>query len=148
MIEVPPVTGEGDRMNSAPRSMLNSIIRPRLEETFEMLRDKLDVSGRLDQNHRVVLTGAAAQLPGARELAARVFGRPARLAAPQGVSGLGDAVSGPGFSVVSGIILRETRGAAEAFYGPPKLQAARPRRKSSSRQSRPATVWRWLAESF
>ncbi|WP_421787541.1 cell division protein FtsA [Hyphobacterium sp.] len=148
MIEVPPVTGEGDRMNSAPRSMLNSIIRPRLEETFELLRDKLDVTGRLDQNHRVVLTGAAAQLPGAKELASRVFGRPARLASPQGVAGLGDAVSGPGFSVVSGIILRETRGAAEAFYGPPKLHAGRSRRRTMSGSSRPATVWRWLAESF
>ncbi|WP_420433518.1 cell division protein FtsA [Hyphobacterium sp.] len=148
MIEVPPVTGEGDRMNSAPRSMLNSIIRPRLEETFELLRDRLDISGRLDQNHRVVLTGAAAQLPGAKELAARIFGRPARLAIPHGLSGLGDAVSGPGFSVVSGIILRETRGAAEAFYGPPKLQAGRPRRRLQTSPSRPATVWRWLAESF
>lgn len=148
MIEVPPVAGDGDRMNAAPRSMLNSIIRPRLEETFEMLRDRLDVDGRLDHNHRVVLTGAAAQLPGAKEIAARIFCRPARLAQPHSVSGLGDAVSGPGFSVVSGIILREARGAAEAISGPPRLNAGRSRRARAADQKPRAAVWRWLAESF
>ncbi|WP_421790887.1 cell division protein FtsA [Hyphobacterium sp.] len=147
MIEVPPVAGDGDRMNAAPRSMLNSIIRPRLEETFELLRDKLDISGRVNQDHRVVLTGAAAQLPGSKEIAQRVFGRPARLAAPHGVSGLGDAVSGPGFSVASGIILRETRGAAEAIAGPPRLNAPRLRHRKGGSQQK-TSVWRWLAESF
>lgn len=148
MIEVPPVTGDGDRMNAAPRSMLNSIIRPRLDETFELLRDKLNVNGRLDQNHRIILTGAAAQLPGAKEIASRVFGHTARLSQPHSVSGLGDAVSGPGFSVVAGIILRETRGAAEAISGPPRLNSARTRRGTRPAQPQRSTVWRWLAESF
>jgi cell division protein FtsA len=148
MIEVPPVAGDGDRMNAAPRSMLNAIIRPRLEETFELLRDRLDVSGRLDQNHRVVLTGAAAQLPGTREIAARIFGHSARLAQPHSVSGLGDAVCGPGFSVVSGIILREARGAAEAISGPPRLASGRSKKPVRAGKARGAAVWRWLAESF
>lgn len=148
MIEVPPLAGDGDRMNAVPRSIMNSIIRPRLEETFEMLRDDLDLKGRMDANHRIVLTGAASQLPGTVELAARIFGRPARLSQPGGVSGLGDAVAGPGFSVVSGVILRETRGAAEAFSGLPRFGPRGSRKRTKGQPARRNVVLSWLAESF
>ena len=60
-------------------------------------------------------------MPGAGELAARVFGKQVRIAGPTGVTGLGDAVSGPAFSAVAGIVRRETRGAAEAISGPPRM---------------------------
>ena len=48
-----------------PRSMLVGIIRPRLEEIFEMVRARLEANG-FDKvaGRRVVLTGGACQLPG------------------------------------------------------------------------------------
>ena len=151
MIEVPSVTG--DRIyGSAPRSLLNSIIRPRLEETFELIRDRLDAAGvSKTSGRRLVLTGGASQLPGTGELAARVFGKQVRIAGPSGITGLGDAVSGPAFSAVAGVVRRETRGAAEAIAGPPRLgmtSAARIRRDPTRETERGGAVWRWFAESF
>lgn len=152
MIEVPSVVGEERHAyGSAPRSLLNSIIRPRIEETFELIRDRLEAAGVEDAGgRRMVLTGGAAQLPGVCELASRIFGKQVRLAGPSGITGLGDAVAGPAFSAVSGVVRRETRGAAEAISGPPRLQRASvvTRRRSGDEVRGPAAMWRWLAESF
>lgn len=153
MIEVPSVTGDsGSVYGSAPRSLLNSIIRPRLEETFELIRDRLDAAGlSKTSGRRLVLTGGASQLPGTGELAARVFGKQVRIAGPGGISGLGDAVSGPAFSAVAGVVRRETRGAAEAIAGPPRVGSfpgARIRRDPTRGNERGGAVWRWFAESF
>ena len=98
-----------------------------------------------------MLTGGASQLPGTGELAARVFGKQVRIAGPSGITGLGDAVSGPAFSAVAGVVRRETRGAAEAIAGPPRLGAtsvARIRRDPTRETERGGAVWRWFAESF
>jgi len=61
-VHVPvPLVGEDDhQIAKVPRSMVVSIIRPRLEETFELVRERLEGSG---LGHaagtRVVLTGGA-----------------------------------------------------------------------------------------
>jgi cell division protein FtsA len=85
--------------------MLAGIIRPRMEEIFEMIRSKIEVAG-MDTvaGRRVVLTGGGSQLLGARELATRVLGRQVRLAKPRAVGGLADAVSGPAFSSAIGML--------------------------------------------
>ncbi|MEO1039691.1 MAG: cell division protein FtsA [Pseudomonadota bacterium] len=149
MIEAPPVAGEtGATMSQHPRAMLNSIIRPRLEEIFELARDRLRaadmdaVSGR-----RMVLTGGACQLPGTAELASRVFGKQARLGRPETLNGLGDLVSGPAFSACAGAILRESQGAAEAINGAPSFAAA-PGLPHAGGERGPRAVLRWFAESF
>lgn len=152
MIEVPSVGGENTvAYDSAPRSLLNSIIRPRLEETFELIRDRLDAAGvGKTSGRRLVLTGGGSQMPGAGELAGRVFGKQVRIAGPTGVTGLGDAVSGPAFSAVAGIVRRETRGAAEAISGPPRLGgfAIATRRRGEAGAGGASSMWRWFAESF
>jgi len=149
MIETPPVAGAPDAaMGQSPRSLLNAIIRPRLEEVFELLRDRMAAAG-ADQaaGRRVVLTGGAAQLPGACELAARVLGKQARIGRPEGLPGLGDAVSGPAFAACAGAILRRNRGSAEAIAGPPRLSGG-PMRRPVSAERGPKAILRWLAESF
>ncbi|MFS2318369.1 cell division protein FtsA [Maricaulis sp. D1M11] len=151
MIEVPPVSGEINQgYGSAPRSLLNSIIRPRLEETFELIRDRLDAAGVSDlAGRRMVLTGGASQMPGTAELAARVFAKQVRTAGPGGVSGLGDAVSGPAFSAVAGVVRRETRGAAEAISGPPQVGSSRQGAVSEApEKASSGGMLRWFAESF
>ena len=76
MLPVPLVGEEDHQIAKVPRSMVVNIIRPRLEETFEMVKDRLDSSGLTRAaGHRVVLTGGACQLAGARELAARMLGQ-------------------------------------------------------------------------
>ena len=107
MIDVPQLGEEDneDGNNLIPRSMLVGIIRPRLEELFEMIRSKIEVAG-LDviSGRRVVLTGGASQLFGTRELATRVLGKQVRIAKPRLIKGLPDAVSGPAFSSSIGML--------------------------------------------
>ena len=83
MIEAPP---RGDDIGAGPvvvpRSLLKGIIAPRVEETFELLRERLKNAGMtLEPGAGMVLTGGASQLAGVREVAVRVFDRPVRLAA-------------------------------------------------------------------
>ena len=87
--------------------MIVRIIRPRLEETFELLRDRLEGSGlSLELRRRIVLTGGASQLIGVRELAQRVLGRDVtvRLGRPRIVRGLPETASGPAFAGVIGLL--------------------------------------------
>jgi cell division protein FtsA len=107
MVDV-PILGEEDSADSSnlmPRSMLVGIIRPRLEEVFEIIRSKVEVAG-LDAvaGRRAVLTGGASQLIGVRELATRVLGKQVRLSKPRVLNGLADAVSGPAFSTSVGML--------------------------------------------
>lgn len=84
MLPVPLVGEDEDHIARVPRTMIVNIIRPRLEETFEMVRERLrDAGVTKEAGSRVVLTGGASQLIGARELAARVLERQVRLGRPR-----------------------------------------------------------------
>lgn len=152
MIETPPVAGDGDStMVQQPRALLNAVIRPRLEEVFELIRDRLDAAGvSKAAGRRLVLTGGAAQLPGAAELAGRVLSKQVRIGKPSGLVGLGDAVSGPAFSACAGVVVRRARGSAEAIAGAPRLGGAGERRirAAGSAERGPKAILRWFAESF
>jgi cell division protein FtsA len=105
MLPVPLVGEEEHHIAKVPRSMVVSIIRPRLEETFEMVRDRLEGSGLgRAAGSRVVLTGGACQLVGAREMAAQILGRQVRLGRPIQLRGLPDAASGPAFATAAGLL--------------------------------------------
>ncbi len=96
--------GEGESQIS--RSVLTGIIQPRIEETFELVRDRLadcglaSISGR-----RVVLTGGAAQMSGAREAAARVLSKQVRIGKPTRLVGLAESASGPSFAACAGLAI-------------------------------------------
>ena len=88
MITVPPV---GDDEREPPqfvaRAALVRIIKPRVEEILEMVRDRLEASPfAAEPRARVVLTGGASQLAGIADLAARILQRPVRIGRPLGVS--------------------------------------------------------------
>jgi cell division protein FtsA len=105
MLTVPQVGEDEDQLARVPRTTVVSIIRPRIEETLELVRDRLDAAalGR-DAGARVVLTGGASQLVGVRELAARIFDRPVRIGRPQPVLGLPDSALGPDFATTIGLL--------------------------------------------
>jgi len=105
MLPVPLVGEEEHQIQKVPRSMVVSIIKPRLEETFELVRERLDGSGLARAaGTRVVLTGGAGQLAGAREMAARILGRQIRHGRPHTLRGLPDAASGPAFATAAGLL--------------------------------------------
>jgi cell division protein FtsA len=98
--------GEEDHhFAKVPRSMVIGIIRPRLEETFEMVRDRLDSAGLgRAAGGRVVLTGGASQLVGVRDLANRILDRPVRLGRPANIRSLAESASGPAFATATGLL--------------------------------------------
>ncbi len=106
MIDVYPIGAENeDEKMKEKRSHLNQIIRPRVEEMFELARDALDAGnlGKLTGN-RLVLTGGGSQLLGVDELAAKMFDKQVRIARPKTVEGLADATSGPAFATPIGML--------------------------------------------
>ena len=120
MIEAPP---RGDDPGAgpviAPRSLLKGIIAPRVEETLELLRDRLKSSGvAIGSDFSLVLLGGASQLEGAREVAVRVFDRPARCGRPKRVPHLAEMASGPAFCAAAGVLQR-------AAFGPREVASSR-----------------------
>lgn len=106
VIDVPLVGEEDhDHANHVPRSVLTKIIRPRIEETFELVRSRLDASGLQKlAGRRVVLTGGASQLNGVRELAGTVLDKQIRPGRPIRIQGLSDQTGGPAFAVCAGLV--------------------------------------------
>jgi cell division protein FtsA len=116
MIEAPP---RGDDPGAgpvvAPRSLLKGVIAPRVEETLELVRERLKASGApIEPGAGIVLTGGASQLAGVRELAIRVFDRPVRLGRPRRAPHLAEAASGPAFCAAAGVLHRSAFGPREA----------------------------------
>ena len=105
MLPVPLVGEEEHQIAKVPRSMVVNIIRPRLEETFEMVKERLDKSGLTRAaGTRVVLTGGACQLAGVREMAGRILNKQVRLGRPVALRGLPDSASGPAFATAAGLL--------------------------------------------
>ena len=88
-----------------PKSLLVGIIGPRIEETFELVRNRLEASG-FDKvaGRRVVLTGGACQLHGSREFAGLILDKQVRIGRPQRVAGLAEATGGPAFATTAGLL--------------------------------------------
>ena len=110
-IEIPQVGEEGHQAsNVVPKSVLNGILRPRLEETFEMARARLTESG-VDvlAGKRVVLTGGACQLQGVPELAAQILDKQIRVGRPLRLRALASSASGPAFATCAGLIAAAAR---------------------------------------
>ncbi|GAC1346640.1 MAG: cell division protein FtsA [Acetobacteraceae bacterium] len=105
MLPVPLVGEEEHQIHRVPRSQVVSIIRPRLEETFELVRERLEKAGLArEAGNRVVLTGGASQLSGAREMASRILDRQVRLGRPVHLRGLPEVASGPAFATAAGLL--------------------------------------------
>jgi cell division protein FtsA len=105
MLPVPLVGEEEHQIAKIPRSMVVNVIRPRIEETFEMVKERLDSSGLTRAaGTRVVLTGGACQLAGARDLAGRILNKQVRLGRPSALRGLPDSATGPAFATAAGLL--------------------------------------------
>ena len=150
MIEAPP---RGDDPGAgpviAPRSLLKGIIAPRVEETLELLRDRLKAAGApIEPGAGLVLTGGASQLAGVREVAVRVFDRPVRLGRPRRVPHLADAASGPAFTACAGILHRSAFGPREAVSTKQFSSTKRWREPLDPRANPVAKAAAWLRDNL
>jgi cell division protein FtsA len=93
-ISVPSV---GDRSpRRLARQTLAEVVEPRYEELFSLVQADLQRSGYIDLIAAgIVLTGGAARMEGAVELAEEVFHVPVRLGVPVDVTGLKEVVNNP-----------------------------------------------------
>ncbi|HVY57570.1 MAG TPA: cell division protein FtsA [Xanthobacteraceae bacterium] len=140
-----PLVGSDDREppQFVSRAALTRIIKPRVEEILEMVRDRLLKSPfAAEPRARVVLTGGASQLNGLPELAARMLGRPVRVGRPLGISGLPDAAKGPAFAVAAGLLVYPQAAHLEHF------EPRRTRQLMTGTGGYITRVGRWLRESF
>jgi cell division protein FtsA len=145
MIAVPLLGERGvDTVQKVPKSMLTGIIRPRVEEIFEMVRDRLEHCGSAAlAGRRAVLTGGASQLDGVRDVAAQWLDRQVRLGVPAAVPGMPEAAHTPGFAVCAGLL---------AYALKPDTHHALPQEKAraieTAQLSYVRKMGRWIAESF
>ena len=96
--------GEGMPME-VKHSDLALVIEARVTELFEMVQAEIKRSGYEGLLRAgVVLTGGCAQLPGIRELAATTLGCPVRIAKPEKMTGMADALRSPAFSTSVGLL--------------------------------------------
>ena len=103
VIQLPSTVAQGDRQ--IPRELLAHIIHQRMDEIFDLVQRDIagaGFSGRLSAG--VVLSGGAAAMQGAAELASEVFGTGVRVGIPsENIGGLVDSVEAPRFATVAGL---------------------------------------------
>lgn len=106
VVSIQPMGEEGEQPLQVPRAVMTRIVRARIEEILELVRDRLNRSGYGSLvGRRVVLTGGASQLAGLPEAARRLLGRNVRLGRPLGVAGLPEAAKGPAFAAPVGLLI-------------------------------------------
>lgn len=145
IVAVPPL-GEDDRdqPTHVPRALLSRIVCARIEETLELIRDRIQRSGFSPiVGKRIVLTGGASQLTGLPEAARRILARNVRVGRPLGVSGLPAAAKGAAFSTAVGLIIYPQVAELETHATQGGMLAS-----LAGGNSRIARMGQWLKESF
>lgn len=88
------------------KTLLEGIIRPRLNEIFTMVRMELEREGLANRiPSGAIITGGGAETAGVVDSAKRVLSLPVRLGIPRGVNGLIDDIMNPAFSTSVGLLL-------------------------------------------
>jgi cell division protein FtsA len=108
--EILSIPTAGDYERDAPqnvsRATIANIVRQRVEEIFEMVRDRLAESPfAAEPRAQVVLSGGASQLNGISELATRILGRPVRIGRPLGFGRLPNEAKSASFAVPAGLLV-------------------------------------------
>ena len=85
---------------------LHTVINARMDETFRVVRSRLDEAGVLQHvTDGIVLTGGGAYLRKVTELAQRVFGLPCRIGIPVNVDGLESQECPAALATAAGLVL-------------------------------------------
>ncbi len=144
MITVPPLSDdEREQAQFVSRATLVNIIKPRVEEILEMVRDRLasfSARGRAarpchshrrrEPAHRTAGSGGAHSRP------------PVRVGRPLGIAGAPDAAKGAAFAVAAGLLVYPQAAHLEHF------ELRRKRQLMTGTGGYFARVGLWLRESF
>ncbi len=114
-IEIPGIGGRNSKL--VPHSILCDIIEPRMEEIFDIVYRDIVKENLLGlASGGLVITGGASLLPGADEVAEKIFNLPVRIGSPQNVGGLVDKISSPIYSTAVGLVLYGLREQNVGYY--------------------------------
>ena len=108
LIDVPIIGSDKNQFNQINRSQLNTIIKARVEETLELIRQKLkehNLDKKLIRN--LVLTGGGSLLEGIEEYAQIIFDSKTRISQPISIEGLDNKFNKPQFSQTVGLMIYE-----------------------------------------
>lgn len=93
-----------DISKASQKTLVDGIIRPRLNEIFAMVGLEIKRSGFGGQTPSgLVITGGGAKTIGASDVAKRVLAMPVRIGIPQNIKGIIDEVQDPAFSTAVGL---------------------------------------------
>ncbi len=111
MLAVPALGERGvDTVHKVPKSHLTNILRPRLEEIFELVAVQIsEMAFATPGAGRVVLTGGGSLLTGIRELASAVLQRQVRLGGTTGFAHASEQAKQAQFSVAAGTLCYAAR---------------------------------------
>ncbi|MFB2550769.1 cell division protein FtsA [Ensifer soli] len=145
IVAVAPIgEDERDHPTHVPKALVSRIVRARVEETLELIRDRIQKSGYSPiVGKRVVFTGGGSQLQGLAEAARRILARNVRIGRPMGVSGLPASAKGPAFSTAVGLMIYPQVADLETHPAQGGLLTA-----LAGNDSRIARMGQWLKESF
>ena len=133
-----------DHPTHLSKSELVQIIRPRVEEILELVRDRLKASGYASQaGRKLVMTGGACQLTGLPELARLNLSSQARVGRPLGVEGLPESGKSPAFAAAVGLMVYPQMAGLEYF----EITRSQTRQRQGE-GGYAARVGRWLKDSF
>jgi cell division protein FtsA len=143
LMSVPMAGDERDVPQIVSRATIANIVRHRVEEIFEMIRDRLaDSPFAAEPKARIVLSGGAAQLTGVPELATRMLGRPVRIGRPLGFNRLPPEAKTASFAVPAGLLVYPQSAHLE------HVEPRHTRHLKTGTDGYFGKVGRWLREGF
>ena len=96
------------------KARLTEIIRPRVAQILSLVSERLAQNGASAfAGDKVVLTGGASQMLGLAEFTANELGKPVRVGKPGVIAGLPQAIAGPQFSSLAGLVSAARTGLGE-----------------------------------
>ena len=107
-LDIPVISDQGDIITEKiPKAMLTAIIKPRVEEIFELILERLSqLKSNSDYINKVILCGGGANLSNIRELASNYFKSNVRIGRPIGLIDLPEIVQTPSFACLTGLLIK------------------------------------------
>ena len=107
-LDIPIISDQGEIITQKiPKAMLTAIIKPRVEEIFELIQERLDqLTRNSNYINKVILCGGGANLNNIRELASSFFKSNVRIGRPIGLIDLPEIVQTPSFACLTGLLIK------------------------------------------
>jgi len=117
IIEIPIISGESGKFNQINKLKINSIVKPRVEETLEIVWQKIKQNNlHKKQIKNVVLTGGGSQLEGISQYAELIFSSNVRIGLPRDDILSENSIQNPGYTDAIGCSLFDNREFSDKMF--------------------------------